>query len=176
MTESVGWNATSHQLEVLKCQLQQRLQVLAPQQFDVILDAATTLFVCKRSSSNLNAEINVIWVIDTLNAFSTPNTLGEKFLARIEKRSLPCARQAIADYWLLAPSRAELRTYAQPSDRGYLQCKLHHVGATVSPKILPGIVLEMKEPAPLNFFTRNLNGQHAYAVQAPLLQTCFAET
>ncbi|MFK8184968.1 MAG: hypothetical protein AB8B99_16475 [Phormidesmis sp.] len=154
-----------HHLELFKYQLQQCLTEIAPQQFEVWLDSETTLFVCNKGGTALD----ILWVIDAPVTLAEETT-GEAFLERARMRSLPCAQQAIADYWLLAPTRVELRTYATPSHKGYLQQKLYHIGAIVSPTTLPSIQVRMREPAPLHLFTRNLSGQHIHPTRSPLLQ------
>ncbi len=80
------------------------------------------------------------------------------------------SRLAIADYWALIPSQAELRTYHTSTASGYQQQNLFHVGQQTSPTVAPCLTVKVQEPLPLQFLTRTLRGRCNYAATIPPLQ------
>ncbi len=127
-----------------------------------------TLFVLDRI--NLSADPMIRWVIDVVD---DALMLSAQSLASLSnRRAQLCARLAIADYWLLMPAQAALRTYHRPISSGYGQQQLWHVGEQVSPTAIPEITLRIQEALPIYFLTRTLKGPRAYESRALPLQVC----
>lgn len=170
MAQWIERDVESHRLaKLLKFQIQQCLNQQYHDRFRV------RTYEAIRRNSSLQPAISVLkandrgssvcWVIDILNELSSA-------LEKSDTNSRLYAQLDIADYWSLAPSQSELRAYSLPTQSGYQQRHLFHIGEQASPTSAPEITLKVQEPLPLNFLTRTLHGQRTYTATTPPLQAC----
>lgn len=178
MSQSSGSDERDRLANLLQYQLQQCLNQTCPGYFRVctyeVIDESSALKPAISVLKDSGDGFRVCWVVDLLDA-------QDATVEQSNLRSELYARLAIADYWSLIPSQADLRTYSAPMASPtispvYQVRHLLHVGEQASPTAIPSIVLSVQEPMPLRFLTRTLQGHRTHAATTPPLQVISSTT